>query len=427
MGQHILLATEANEGLGHIAPWKALIEQLLGQGDRVTFACPQPDLAKSVLNLSGVNYQPILWPSMHVGPTPVVSQSWAQLLGSLGYASAKAVSACLQRWLQLLRDTQPDCVIADYAPLGMLAAKALQVPLIEAGGGFCLPPAADVAGLVLPTAHTLTKPEQAEVLISAQRSAHQVVQAFNSALQSQALSMRLDTLAQLYQLADHRCIVSSALLDPYFVAGIHNRHAVHIGPLAHAHTGRPVQESAPAWAHAPSSQLRVLCYLKPSTQDLAHILEAMHHWPDCQLLIAGHTPPSLQPTPTLMPQPSAAHIHLANSAIDFASAMPLADVFITNGGLHSLSWALENHCHCILLPAQAEQAATALRLAQHPQVSVCMQTASLSASMATMHKKSNLVQPYSALTGSAAEQKLIAILRDGLTQDNARVPVGAMA
>jgi hypothetical protein len=105
------------------------------------------------------------------------------------------------------------------------------------------------------------------------------------------------------------------------------------------------------------------------------------------------------------------HRDIASEAVDFAHALPLADVFITNGGLHSLSWALHHRCHCIVLPTQAEQAATALRLARHPQVSVGMDASTLGALVAQACAKPSLPKPQHSQPKPSAEHLLMDILR----------------
>lgn len=416
MGKHILIATEANEGLGHIAPWKALIEQLLSQGDQVTFACPQPAQARAVLSLPTVRYEPILWPSMHTRPAPLAAHSWGELLTNLGYASHKAVAACLQRWLQLMREVQPDALIADYAPLAMLAAKTLQLPIIEAGGGFCLPPSDSTLALLLPTALSHTSEAPLFILAKAQQSSQQVAQACNAALQSQASTLRLSALTDLYTLASHRCITSSSALDPYHTTKSPRSGAMHIGPLAQAHTGRAVQDTAPTWAQAPAHITRILCYLKPNTPELAVIEQVLQQQPKSQVLAAGWAPHNLKPNTGL----TQGHLKFASDTVDFMSALLLADVFITNGGLHSLSWALHHQCQCILLPTQAEQAATALHLAGHPQVTVCVDAKSLGLALKQMGKKQSSPALGKLAAGDNAEAILFRIIQRDITHVNTR-------
>lgn len=425
MAQHILFATEANEGLGHIAPWKALITQLLRKGDYVTFARPQPDIAQSVLNLPNLNHQAILWPSMHAGATPAIANSWGELLMSLGYASHKAVQACLQRWLQLLRQIQPSWVIADYAPLAMLAAKSLGLPIIEAGGGFCLPPSDYKLGLLLPTAVKQSNTAKQDILAKAQLASWQVALACNAALQFQSSTLRLEKLTDLYTLSNHRCVTSSPELDPYCAAmGVRND-VIHIGPLAPNGTGRLAQDIAPAWAQGPTpvpanappqQPTRILCYLKSNTPELQQIKQVLQQLPACQVIAAGW--PADDPQPKLQLTPS--HVHLVSDAVDFESALPLADVFITNGGLHSLSWALHHQCQCILLPTQAEQAATALHLAGHPQVTVCVDAKSLGLALKQMGKKQSSPALGKLAAGDNAEAILFRIIQRDITHVNTR-------
>jgi hypothetical protein len=109
-----------------------------------------------------------------------------------------------------------------------------------------------------------------------------------------------------------------------------------------------------------------------------------------------------------------------SQAVDFESALPLADVFITNGGLHSLSWALRHQCQCILLPTQAEQAATALHLAGHPQVTVCVDAKSLGLALKQIGKKQSTPALGKLATGDNAEAILLRIIQRDITHVNTR-------
>ncbi len=409
MGKHILIATEANEGWGHILPWKASIELLLQRGNPVTFACPTPRLAYALFQLPALRCEPILWPSMHAGAASGAADNWAQLLANLGYASPKAVHACLQRWVALFRSVAPGSVVADYAPLAMVAAHALNIPFIEAGSGFCVPPNHGDAALLLP--HALNKRLSASAQAAIRHHQQAVMAAVNLALSSLSLSPSLQSLNQLYQLAGHRCVTSQPQLDPYLTDRVSRTDVLHLGPLALTPSG----EIPHAWCDASPERLRVLCYLKPWTPQLPDFVAALQTAQGCEVLVAGLLPADIQASLN----PLARHIHLTPAGADFSRALLIADVFITNGGVHSLSWALELGSHCVVVPSQAEQAATALHLKNHPRVTVCMTGQALSHRLASSTAASR-ARPIGT-NQLGAEYALIALL-DAMKSNNVSKP-----
>lgn len=70
-------------------------------------------------------------------PRPV---SYAEVLVGCGYASTETLAPLANAWREHLDAWKPDLVVADYAPTGMLAAKALGIPCVNYGMGFTVPP-----------------------------------------------------------------------------------------------------------------------------------------------------------------------------------------------------------------------------------------------------------------------------------------------
>jgi hypothetical protein len=83
-------------------------------------------------------------------------------------------------------------------------------------------------------------------------------------------------------------------------------------------------------------------------------------------------------------------------------------------------FAGRHRCQCILLPTQAEQAATALHLAHHPQVAVCVDAAGLQQAIVRARPRASTqhhtIAPHKQPTSTSAEQTLLRLLQQALPQ-----------
>jgi hypothetical protein len=367
MSLRILLATEAHEGLGHVWPWRGLLEILREHGHAAVMACPQASSAQGLLAKTGARIVPAWWPSMHAGAIQEPSYCWEDLLWNLGYGSNKAVAACSKYWMELLATEKPDVVLADYAPLAMVMAKAAGIPVIEAGGGFCVPPARHGQPAWLPLVYQLNPAENLpnEWAMRAQTRGQAIATAFDQAL---AASNRLSEFNAIYRCADFRCVTSVVELDHYATFR-HSNEIKYLGALKLSAQGDDPVLSAGSWCTGAKEDRRLLCYLKETTPDIYEYLAQLAICTGWQVLIAGLNS-SIARKACLVKGVTPSHIHFSEKALDFSKALPLADVFITNGGIHSLAHALSNSTHCLLIPSQAEQASTAFLLKKHPLVGI---------------------------------------------------------
>jgi hypothetical protein len=108
----------------------------------------------------------------------------------------------------------------------------------------------------------------------------------------------------------------------------------------------------------------LLCYLKDSTPDFDAYMAQLICSEDWQILIVGLSRAKIAQLRAAHAR-LGSHIHISEQALDFSKAIPRANVFLTNGGIHSLSYALNHFKNCLLVPSQAEQASVALLLKEH--------------------------------------------------------------
>lgn len=333
----LLIASEADEGMGHVLPWASFVEQAVAQGYQVHMAAPDVGVLKQHM---GARYPIHIWQSPRLR-TPAASsasaapsaKSWPELLVSLGYADTHTLQGAVDAWRTMLRYIQPMVVLADYAPALVLAAHSLDIAVLEVGGGFCVPPLVPV-----PQSFPGIHDSNASAL---EHATAVLVQAYNACLGrlgKPVMSSLSDTAVWPVQ----RMVLSAPELDPYGPrTGV-----VHAGALQ----GTVLTDDYPPAGPWPA----VVGYLKPSTPAIQTLLarmadagiSALIHVPGHSSLEAEH-----MGSVTITSQPFA-----------LASALHHADVYLSNGGLSGVSFALQHGVWPVLVPQQAEQVATARNL-----------------------------------------------------------------
>ena len=343
----ILIATEADEGMGHVAPWHSFVAQALAQNYQVHMAAPDVGLLNQLI---GGTLAIAVWQSPRLrspglpqpgAPSPSV-RSWPELLVSLGYAQPVPLAGAVKAWCSMLQHIRPSVVVADYAPALMLAAQVADIPVLEVGGGFCVPP--------------LSPPQQSFPGVGhfdsgrAVNAGQALTAAFNHGLAQFGKSGRtalLQSLGDLQAWPAARVVCAPAELDPYGS----REDVVYAGLLKSNADFGTAMPPATAWP-------RVVGYLKAGTPGLDALIAQMAQANiEALVHIAGdartHNGPRQLGSVTLTHQP-----------INLTQALEQADVYLSNGGLHGVGLALQKGCWPVLAPQQAEQVAMARNLVQ---------------------------------------------------------------
>lgn len=137
---NILLAWELGGGYGHVAPLRALAQELVRRGHRCTFAVRDLGTAEEWLEpaLGRVLQAPLRLGAIR---NPVrVQVSYASLLHNSGFDQPLAIAAALRAWRELIEGHGCDLLVADHAPMAVAAAHGLHTPVLQVGTGFTLPP-----------------------------------------------------------------------------------------------------------------------------------------------------------------------------------------------------------------------------------------------------------------------------------------------
>ena len=328
----LLLATEASEGLGHIAPWKTFVLAALKQGIDVHMVVP--DLAKlddhmgQCLDMN-LWQAPLLWPALAADvATP---KSWPEILVSLGYGNAACLTGAVKAWVNILRSLRPEVVLADYAPAVQIAARIMRIPVVEVGSGFCVPP-------LLKGPQSLPGVRHIDPAALAAASAA-LTCAFNSALQACGSGELVDAYGDMAGWPMCRVVTSPPELDHYGVRA----DILYSGFLG----GQPS-------AVVGAKNKQIIGYLKPATPHLdVLIAQLVAARVDAHLVIPGCTAAMAGQRGSVLVSPA---------LVDLPLAMQRANVYLSNGGLHGVGQALHAGCWPVVVPMQAEQVAMARQL-----------------------------------------------------------------
>jgi len=80
-------------------------------------------------------------PAWRAEPPPgFLASTYADILLHAGYATLEALHGLLTGWLDLFARTQPDLLLADFAPTAMLASRIAGLAVAVSGDGYSLPP-----------------------------------------------------------------------------------------------------------------------------------------------------------------------------------------------------------------------------------------------------------------------------------------------
>jgi UDP:flavonoid glycosyltransferase YjiC (YdhE family) len=138
----VLVCWELGANLGHVTRQALVAERLREAGHEVLFAVRELANAAAVLGRRGFRY---VQAPIHAGqarfPRPPVNYS--ELLLAEGYGMPAALLSQVSAWQSLFDLFGADAVIVDHAPTALLAAHARDLPRVQVGCGFAIPPVSD--------------------------------------------------------------------------------------------------------------------------------------------------------------------------------------------------------------------------------------------------------------------------------------------
>ena len=98
------------------------------------------DLGAQISKSIGLHYAPEHL-ARRRGPTGVLTATWGEYLGDLGFDRVDCIRETVAWWRRALQERRTALLVADYAPLAQLAARSLGIPCMVTSQGYGLPPA----------------------------------------------------------------------------------------------------------------------------------------------------------------------------------------------------------------------------------------------------------------------------------------------
>lgn len=329
---HALLAWELGGNLGHVAPLRLLARHLVGQGHRISFALRELEGAEAMIEpgLGAVFQAPI---RIGRGLNPVARQvSYASLLHNCGFDDPLGLAARIRAWRTLMLGLKCDRVYVDHAPTALLAARTLDLPRVNFGSGFTVPP------VLRPFPAYLNAAPPADGVLQANEAT--VLRVVNAALTHLSLPL-IDTLQGIFDGARNR-VTSYAELDHYGA----ERPEPHVGLPDFSHGARPVwpQPRAP----------RLFAYLRP-TKHLPQLLEALKGSKAHVLIRVANL------TPNQLAQYTRPNLLIVDRPVLLREAAETCDAFINYAAHGTVAEMLLAGRPGLLLPDQVERALLADR------------------------------------------------------------------
>ena len=332
----LLLAWELGGGLGHASRLHTLAAEMQHRGHRASFMLR--DLVQTDGLLRGLRcdrLQAPLWTFRTVGlPEPPLTL--AEILLGSGYLRAAHLRAQVEGWLSALRLTSAQCVVADYAPTAVLAARIAGLPCATLGAGFWMPPAGVPLPLFrhdLPVAPGRIEAAEAQLLANVNK----VLTEFGNAPWATPLPLFQGDLPLLCTWPELDHFQRGAL-----PAG-QRWHGPSLGAGLGSEAGGPV-----LWPSG--SGPRVFAYLKAAHPGHAQLLAALVQ-AGCRTLCylpevaAGMAPPVLSPA-----------IRYAAAPVSLNAALASSELVVCHGGTATVAQAGLAGVPVLVLPMQPEQA-----------------------------------------------------------------------
>jgi len=321
----ILLAWELGGNLGHIVALLGLARGLRERGHQVLFA--MRDLSNAgLLAREGFPFLPAPSPSHRRKPT--LYPSYAAMLEGEVFPSADATLVAALAWRSIMRASGAEFVVADHAPVAMLAARALKIRTAVFGVPFSIP----VAGKDLPVFADKHESQAEDQRLLKRRNSVLTTLGANS----------LERASDLYAAAATmvRCIPEVDCFGP--------RSDDDYATMAAGDAG----DAIPDWPKA--SGPKALVYLKAGP-DVKPVLQALAASGMSAIAYIG----GLARRDTPLKRPG---MLVTNTLFKSSALTPQADLVICNGNAGTVTGALLAGKPVLMLPQYMEQALTARRV-----------------------------------------------------------------
>ncbi len=136
----VLFVWELGAGMGHLAQYRALAQNLTQQGHSVYFALR--DVSKADLAFKGVTVRVLQAPVKQqvARNSAKLSLSYVHILQNQFFDHEPTLNSAVSAWRTMFDLIKPDLVIADHSPTALVALRGLGIRQLILGTGFLIPP-----------------------------------------------------------------------------------------------------------------------------------------------------------------------------------------------------------------------------------------------------------------------------------------------
>jgi len=305
---NILFAWELGAGFGHLLPYREVLRRLCGLGHKVYFAAADVERARDVYKDLHVTVLQAVRTTHVETEITVECKNFGELLQHHGFGDRQALEKSLAEWRAIFAQIKPDVVVADHAPLALLALRSWPAARIHVGTGFTCPP--DIQPF--PVLRYWEKANQAELLALENR----LLSTVNDVLRASGQSP-LQRLGQLFAEVDAEVLSTLPELDHY-----RQRKGGRYWGTFTLYSG-----VEPVWPDKPGK--KIFAYLK-NVEKLPEFMRVLHESGMPTLLILDSVPPER------IAGFSSETVRIEKNLLNLSQVSRSADIVVLNGGHNTL-------------------------------------------------------------------------------------------
>ena len=320
--------------MGHINAFLPVALALKNEFEcRVVFCTKASEFARSIVKQTGFEYIEAPLNAMLQSSQPAIGHADI-LFKASSFSDEINLHTTLRNWLNIFDHVQPDLIIADYAPVAMLAAKIAYIPHIAYDTGFFSPPLDRAFPLF---ANELKNGEKRLRTIEAT-----ITKTTNNAIKKISSSYRVDRFQELFT-ASAYIFNNHPLLDVYQRSS--REHFV--GPLL------DVTRTETKSEQSTNNSIRVFCYLSGMFTKINETLSSLSDASLESIIYVSGTPAR---TLTSLARPN---LHILTEPAVMEDILPKVDVVLCHGGSGTINLTLAYGKRLAILPMFTEQAMNA--------------------------------------------------------------------
>lgn len=323
----ILVAWQLGSHYGHLTADLPIAEALREAGHQVLFAVRDPRVAAEVLTPAGFEFLPTPLPQSLPGVTDAPI-SYSEILVAAGFGDALTALGLTRSWMSLLALARPDVLVADHAPMALVAARAHGIPSVAIGSGFTVPPSMSPA----PSIRTWENISLEKRLAADERA----LAGANAALESLGAA-RLGALPELFG-AGRALLTTFPELDHYGPRD----DCVYLGPVS-----AQLRSTPQSWR--PGSEPRIFAYLRPTVPRVDALLSALEA---CGAQVLCAMPGA---TAELIGHFAMTRITMSAAPLPAVALLEHADLTVTYGGQGLIAASLLAGVPLLVIPQTVEQ------------------------------------------------------------------------